>query len=105
MSNSAQIHEITEFRWETRADVENLVIVIVRKQLDFRSQQVTLDTRFESLDFDSLDLAEVFFSLEDALCKTIPLERGVRVQTVGEVVDLVLKFVGPTARTKKKAAL
>lgn len=73
----------------SRQAIESMVISTVAKRLKRPAEEIALDTRFEDLGVDSLDMAEMFFLLEDQLLKTIPLDQGVPLQTVGDVVALV----------------
>lgn len=52
-------------------------------------EEINMQTSFESLQMDSLDLAEMFFLLEEELKTTIPLDQGVKLQSVGDVLELV----------------
>lgn len=52
-------------------------------------EQITPETRFEELDLDSLDMAELFFLLEDRLQVTIALDQGVHLKTVEDVIAWV----------------
>lgn len=54
---------------------------------------VTLHTRFDRLQMDSLDLAELFFLLEEQLGTTIPMSQGVELASVSDVVDLVWRHL------------
>lgn len=52
--------------------------------------KVQLDTNFHDLNLDSLDLAELFFLLEDQLKKQINVNQTSNLQTVNDVVMLVM---------------
>jgi acyl carrier protein len=66
-----------------------LICETLAKRLKKPSEEITLDTRFDALEIDSLDLAEMFFLLEDELKITIPLDQGVQLETVSDVLRLV----------------
>lgn len=98
MSHSSLVSELSPQNL-TRKQIEGLVINTLSRRLQKPAHEITPDTRFEELGVDSLDMAELFFLLEDQLLKTIPLEQGVRLENVGEAVALVFKHtqsgVGP----------
>ncbi len=66
-----------------------LICETLAKRLKKPPEEITLDTRFDALEMDSLDLAEMFFLLEDELKTTIPLDQGVQLETVSDVLRLV----------------
>jgi acyl carrier protein len=53
--------------------------------------EVQLDTNFDDLNLDSLDLAELFFLLEDQLKKQIHVDQTTNLKTVSDVVGLVMR--------------
>lgn len=53
-------------------------------------EELNLQTSFEALQMDSLDLAEMFFLLEEELKTTIPLDQGVKLLRIGDVLELVV---------------
>lgn len=72
-----------------RDALAKLICETLAKRLKRPVEDITLQTRFESLQMDSLDLAEMFFLLEEELKTTIPLDQGVKLQSVGDVLELV----------------
>lgn len=70
-----------------------LVRETVAKRLRMPLDEITLEARFEDLNLDSLDMAELIFLLEDQLKKPIQLEQGVKLKTVGDVVELLANHV------------
>lgn len=89
MSHSSLEFDVKPGVTMSRPAIESMVLSTVAKRLKRPMEEIALDTRFEDLGVDSLDMAEMFFLLEDQLLKTIPLDQGVRLQTVGDVVTLV----------------
>ena len=73
----------------TREALAVLICETLAKRLRKPIEEITLQTRFDELEMDSLDLAELFFLLEDELKATIPLEQGVQLESVGDVLDLI----------------
>lgn len=56
-------------------------------QMDIAAEDITMDTTFESLGIDSLDMVEMLMDLEEKL--GIELEMEEKVATVGEFVAFV----------------
>ncbi len=76
--------------------VESRVVDIIVEQLGVKADKVTMDAKFrEDLEADSLDLVELMMAFEEEFGGEISDEEAQKVQTVGEVVDL-LKKAGAT---------
>lgn len=56
-------------------------------QLDVASETITVDTTFESLGIDSLDIVEMVMDLEEKL--GVELELNDKISTVGELAAFV----------------
>lgn len=56
--------------------------------------EIARDTGLESLDIDSLDLAEVAQTMADEYAAEIPTAELERVQRVGELSDLISAYAG-----------
>lgn len=67
-----------------------LICETLAKRLKKPVEDISLQTRFETLQMDSLDLAEMFFLLEDELKITIPLDQGVQLASIQDVLELIL---------------
>jgi len=61
-------------------------------QLDIPVENITMDTTFESLGIDSLDMVEMVMDLEEELGVDLELEE--KLTTVGELVKFVETKVG-----------
>ncbi len=76
--------------------VESRVVDIIVEQLGVKADKVTMDAKFrEDLEADSLDLVELMMAFEEEFGGEISDEEAQKVQTVGEVVEL-LKKAGAT---------
>lgn len=76
--------------------VESRVVDIIVEQLGVKAEKVTMDAKFrEDLEADSLDLVELMMAFEEEFGGEISDEEAQKVQTVGEVVEL-LKQSGAT---------
>lgn len=75
-------------------DVESVALLVrqtIAKRLRIDLNEVQLDTNFHDLNLDSLDLAELFFLLEDQLKKQIHVDQTTHLKTVNDVVGLVMR--------------
>lgn len=84
------------------ADVtEEAVLQRVRDELEAikvpGAENAELDTTWEELDVDSLDLVELIKALEDEYNITISDDELKPVETVGDAVKLTLKLAGTAA--------
>lgn len=61
------------------------------------AESAEMDTTWEELDVDSLDLVELIKALEDEYHITISDDELKPVETVGDAVKLTLKLAGTTA--------
>lgn len=77
-------------------DVASKIIEILRKHMKNPAKEVTLETKLEDLDIESLDLAMIVFDIEDSFAIEIPYNANEEVEdfkTVGKVVDRVKGLV------------
>lgn len=75
----------------TREEIEGLIRLTLAKRLKKPVDDIEPNVGFEEMGLDSLDMAELFFLLEDELDAAIPLDQGVRLETVEEAAALVFK--------------
>ena len=72
---------------------------ILAEELGVDQKQLTSDARLkEDLGADSLTLVEINMALEDRFNLSIPDERLERVQTVGDVFELLADMLQPPSR-------
>lgn len=62
---------------------------IVVDQLDVDETDITLETSFEDLDADSLDIVELIMALEEEFGIEIPDEDGEKLTTIGAAVEYI----------------
>ena len=62
---------------------------IVAEQLNVDPEYITMDTRFDELNADSLDVVEVIMTLEQEFDMQIPDEEAERIKDIGAVVDYI----------------
>lgn len=70
--------------------VELMVRQTIAKRLRIDMSEVQLNSSFEDLKLDSLDLAELFFLLEDQIKKPVNVGQNHDLVTVRDVVNLIL---------------
>ena len=75
------------------------VLEIVAKQVKADRTKVTRGTSLADLNIQSLDLVEIIFSIEDKFDIEVPYNAndprsaGVTFQTVGDVIDAIVKLI------------
>ena len=57
------------------------------KQMDVPVEDITMDTTFESLGIDSLDMVEMLMDLEEELGTELEIEE--KLNTIGELVEFI----------------
>lgn len=62
---------------------------IVVDQLGVDEADVTLETTFEELNADSLDIVELIMALEEEFDLDIPDEEAEKIRTVGDAVNYI----------------
>lgn len=75
----------------THDAIAQLICETLARRLKKPVKDITMQTRFDSLQMDSLDLAEMFFLLEDELKMTIPLDQGVQLVSIQDALELILR--------------
>jgi acyl carrier protein len=74
---------------EAKKENETLkeIVAILREYKGQPDLAVTLDTKFESLELDSLDTVDLVMQIEDKMGVTIEMSKDI--QTVGNIVDII----------------
>lgn len=62
---------------------------IVAEQLGVESDDLALETSFDDLNADSLDVVELIMALEEEFDIEIPDEDAEKIKTVGDAVDYI----------------
>ncbi len=62
---------------------------IIVDQLGVEEEDVTMETSFEELNADSLDIVELIMALEEEFDLDIPDEDAEKIRTVGQAVDYI----------------
>lgn len=74
-------------------DVFEKIRAIVAEQLSVEADSITLETRFEDLNADSLDVVEVIMALEDEFGIAIPDEAAEQIKNIGAAVDFITEAI------------
>ncbi len=74
----------------TRAEVEQTLIDIVRKEKEISLDKLTPETPLADAGIDSLDALSILFAIEEHFKITIPDERARAMKTFGDMVDAVV---------------
>lgn len=69
--------------------VKSLII----EQLDVDEEQLDMDTTFEDIDADSLDVVELVMALEEEFNLEIADEEVEKIKTVGDIVSYIEKQI------------
>ncbi|MBO8167810.1 MAG: acyl carrier protein [Thermoanaerobacteraceae bacterium] len=70
-------------------DIFEKVKDVVVEQLGVDADEVTMETSFEDLDMDSLDIVELIMALEEEFGLEISDEEAEKLTTVGAVVEYI----------------
>ena len=74
-------------------DYFNKIRNIVAEQLSVEPETITMNTRFDELNADSLDVVEVIMTLENEFDIQIPDEEAEKIKNIGAVVDYISEHV------------
>ncbi len=62
---------------------------IISNHLNLDAQAIKLETTFQELEADSLDVVEIVMSLEDEFDLEIPDEQAENIASVGQIVEYI----------------
>ncbi len=65
------------------------IISYLAQQLDVPAGDLDADTTFESLNLDSLDMAEMIIDMEEEVGVDFEIDGEVRLETIGELADYI----------------
>ena len=69
---------------------KNKILELIANQLNKSVDELTEDKEFvKDLGADSLDIVEMFMSLEDEYNITVSDEEAVKIKTIGDVIKLI----------------
>ena len=67
----------------------NKIISYLAQQLDIPADELDANTTFESLNLDSLDMAEMIVDMEEEVGVDFEIEGDVRLETIGELAAYI----------------
>lgn len=70
-------------------NVFDRIKALVAEQLRVEEEKISLETTFDELDADSLDVVELIMALEDEFDIEIPDEDAEKIKTVGDAVEYI----------------
>ena len=73
----------------TRAEIEEKLVAIVRKEKDVPDEKLTLETPLADAGIDSLDALTILFAIEEEFHISIPDDRARAIRTFGDMVDSI----------------
>ncbi len=73
----------------TRAEIEEKLVVIVRKEKDVPEDKLALDTPLADAGIDSLDALSILFAIEEEFHISIPDDQARSMKTLGDMVNSV----------------
>jgi acyl carrier protein len=73
----------------TRAEIEEKLIAIVRKEKDVPEDKLSLETPLAEAGIDSLDALTILFAIEEEFHISIPDDRARSMKTFGDMVDSI----------------
>ena len=73
----------------TRAEIEEKLIAIVRKEKDVPEDKLSLETPLADAGIDSLDALTILFAIEEEFHISIPDDRARAMKTFGDMVDSI----------------
>lgn len=78
----------------SREQIFTKVRGIVADQLGVEESEVRLESTWDDLGADSLDLVELIMALEEEFDTEIPDEDAEKIGTVGDAVDYIVQHLG-----------
>lgn len=72
-----------------REEIEGRVLAVFQKNKRLASKPLGLDTTFEALNLESLDVISIVFELEDEFQVSIPDQGAHRLRTIHDAVDCI----------------
>ena len=79
----------------TRAEIEEKLIAIVRKEKDVPDDKLSLETPLADAGIDSLDALTILFAIEEEFHISIPDDRARSLKTFGDMVDSIEALLQP----------
>lgn len=82
-------------RTYTRKELQDRLIDIIRSELPDKSVDLTMDTRADAIDIDSLAIIQTVFKVEEEFGITVPIASDTPFETVGDLVGKLIECFPP----------
>src|SRR5947209_7828922 len=83
----------------TRAEIQEKLIAIVRKEKDVPDDKLSLETPLADAGIDSLDALTILFAIEEEFHISIPDDRARPMKTFGDMVDSIEMLLASSGNT------
>lgn len=83
----------------SRAELQAQLIEIIRSELPDKNVDVTMNTRADSIDVDSLAIIQTVFKVEEQYGITVPVATDTPFETVGDLVNKLIECFPPEKLT------
>src|SRR5438270_12860918 len=84
----------------TRAEIEEKLVAIVRKEKDVPDDKLSLETPLADAGIDSLDALTILFAIEEEFHISIPDDRARSMKTFGDMVDSIEMLLASRGNTR-----
>lgn len=78
---------------KNRNEILTAIQQLMVEMFEMDEQAITLEARFEDLDFDSIDAVDMIVRLKEMTGKTVRPEDFKAARTIGDVVEAVYKML------------
>ena len=90
---------VGEVYMRTRKEIEHIVCSAIYRHAELDESKYTLDDTFDSLDLDSLDVAQVVMFVEDRLDTNMKIKDFSKIKTINDAIDVVDQWVNNESST------
>lgn len=77
----------------TKKEITKKVIEIVSKRITFNYEGVNIESTFEDLGLDSLDLMEILMLLEEEFDINISINKATKMKKLSDLVDYIFRVI------------
>ncbi|MBL8574601.1 MAG: acyl carrier protein [Hyphomicrobiaceae bacterium] len=93
MSTNPQDQQASVMTGIDRTAIETQIIDFIRAEIQNKSAVLTMATRRDEVEIDSIDIVQVIFNLEEKYGIEVNLSPNTQFETVGELVDALIAFI------------
>lgn len=77
--------------------IERQIVTIIATKKKLDPSRISLESRLDELGLDSLDAADLIFTVEDAFSIVVPDDAAAAMKSVGDIVDGVRRMTSQRA--------